>query len=119
MNSETPRTTVPTPSLERESLVSEPISRSVGIGASAGGLQAIGDLLRHLPADLRMAFVVVIHLDPTHASSMPELLGKLCELPVHSVVDGLGMQAGHVYVIPPNTSMSVHGQTLLLEQRSN
>jgi two-component system CheB/CheR fusion protein len=82
----------------------------VGIGASAGGLEAFQELLRALPEDTGMAFVLVQHLAPKHESILSELLSKATKMPVVEVREGLTVQPNHVYVIPPNADMSVvHG----------
>src|SRR5215467_10394658 len=59
----------------------------VGVGASAGGLEAFTRLVQHLPADTGMAFVLVQHLDPEHESRLPQLLGRAAKLPVLEVVN--------------------------------
>ena len=79
----------------------------VGIGASAGGLEACGKLLSALPADTGMAFILVQHLDPAHESMMVDLLGSRTSLVVHQAADGMPVRAGHLYVIPPATYLSV------------
>ncbi len=89
----------------------------VGIGASAGGLEAFAQLLSALPADTGMAFVLVQHLDPLHESLLPELLAPHCGMPVLTVNDGLRIQANRVYVIPPNTTMELVDGTLGLVTR--
>ena len=78
----------------------------VGIGASAGGLEAFSQLLRHLSADSGMAFVLVQHLDPKHESHLAGLLARSTRLPVLEVADRCPVQPDHVYVIPPNTVMT-------------
>lgn len=89
----------------------------VGIGASAGGLEAFIELLSALPVDTGMSFVLVQHLDPVHASLLPELLGPHSPIPVLTVHDGLKVEPDHVYVIPPNTSMELIDGTLRLVTR--
>lgn len=79
----------------------------VGVGASAGGLNAFIRLLSHLPTDTGMAFVLIQHLDPRHKSMLTELLARECPLPIREVADGMPMQADHVYVIPPNQQLTV------------
>src|SRR5262249_48319625 len=79
----------------------------VGVGASAGGLEACSQLLRALPPDTGMAIVVVQHLLPTHASALPELLAGTTSLPSVQVTEGLKIEANHVYVIPPNVHMGI------------
>ncbi len=86
----------------------------VGIGASAGGLEALEIFLRHLPPQPEMAFVIVQHLDPTHTALLAELLQRATPMPVAEVVDGTRMVPGHVYVIPPNKELSVFGGVLHL-----
>ncbi|UTF50746.1 PAS domain-containing protein [Desulfomicrobium sp. ZS1] len=82
----------------------------VGIGASAGGLEALEQFLRHVPENSGMAFVIVQHLDPTHKGLLPELLQRATVMPVHQVKDRMPVEAGCVYVIPPNHDMSIlHG----------
>ena len=86
----------------------------VGIGASAGGLEALELFLEHVPMDCGMAFVVIQHLDPNYAGILPELLQRTTELPVTLVTDLLPVRPNHVYVIPRNTSMSIQNGTLHL-----
>lgn len=82
----------------------------VGIGASAGGLEAFTDLLQHLPIDTGMAFVFVQHLDPRHKSNLPEILARSSEMPIAEVTDGLCLEGDHIYVVPANVDMAVlHG----------
>ncbi len=86
----------------------------VGIGASAGGLEAFTELLEGLPGDTGMAFVVVQHLDPTHQSILAELLSRTTAMPVREARNDMPLEPNHVYVIPPNTTMTVAGDTLKL-----
>jgi two-component system CheB/CheR fusion protein len=87
----------------------------VGIGASAGGLEAIDQFLHHLPESSGMAFVVVQHLDPTHKGMMVELLQRATAMKVIQVKDRLRVEPDRVYVIPPNQDMSIlHGVLHLL-----
>jgi chemotaxis methyl-accepting protein methylase/PAS domain-containing protein len=79
----------------------------VGIGASAGGLEALEQFLGRLPAHTGMAFAVIQHLDPTHKGIMPELLQRITEVRVLQAKDGLKVQPDHIYVIPPNKDMSI------------
>src|SRR6185295_18418246 len=75
----------------------------VGIGASAGGLEAFTQLLKNLPVDTGMAFVLVQHLDPEHESALTQILSRATTMPVAEVTNHLRVQANYVYVIPPNT----------------
>jgi two-component system CheB/CheR fusion protein len=88
----------------------------VGIGASAGGLEALELFLKHVPQGSGMAFVIVQHLDPTHKGIMVELLQRTTLMPVAQVRDRQKVAPDHVYVIPPNRDMSIlHGALHLLE----
>ncbi len=88
----------------------------VGIGASAGGLEALELFLKHLPGGSGMAFVIVQHLDPTHKGILVELLQRTTRMPVAQVRDRQKVAPDRVYVIPPNKDMSVlHGVLHLLE----
>jgi chemotaxis response regulator CheB len=89
----------------------------VGIGASAGGLEAFSELLRALPQKTGMAFVLVQHLDPTHSSDLREILGRITKIPVQQVTDGVAVRPDTVYVIPPNTSMAMKNGILRLAAR--
>ncbi len=92
----------------------------VGIGASAGGLEAIGDLFSNLPADSGMAFLVVQHLDPAHPSMLATILAKKTAMPVTEAVGDQDVVQNHVYVIPPpNTSMTVVNNRLTLNPRND
>jgi two-component system, chemotaxis family, CheB/CheR fusion protein len=93
-------------------------SHVVGIGASAGGLDAIERFFDNVPKTTGMAFVVVQHLSPDFKSLMDELLARHTELPIRLVEDGMPVEADHVYLIPPNTEMIVSDGRLLLTQRS-
>ncbi|HEY5083106.1 MAG TPA: chemotaxis protein CheB, partial [Rhizomicrobium sp.] len=79
----------------------------VGIGASAGGLEALEQFLGHVPAGSGMAFVIVQHLDPTHKGMMSELLQRTTSMRVIQVRDRTPVQPDCVYVIPPNKDMSI------------
>jgi len=79
----------------------------IGIGASAGGLEAIETFLRPIPADCGIAFVIIQHLDPVHKGFLVELLQRVTPMPVIQVTDSMAIKPGHVYVIPPNTDMSL------------
>jgi two-component system CheB/CheR fusion protein len=88
----------------------------VGIGASAGGLEALELFLKHVPEASGMAFVIVQHLDPTHKGIMAELLQRATRMPVAQVRDRQKVAPDRVYVIPPNKDMSIlHGVLHLLE----
>jgi len=79
----------------------------IGVGASAGGMEAFQQLLEHLPGDTGMAFVLIQHLAPEHKSMLTELLSRATDMPVVGVKDGMKAEPDHVYVIPPNTDMTI------------
>ena len=88
----------------------------VGIGASAGGLEALEQFLEHMPQGSGMAFVIIQHMDPTHKGAMPELLQRVTPMEVVQVKDRTVVEPDHVYVIPPNKDMSIlHGALHLLD----
>ncbi|MDQ3365617.1 MAG: PAS domain-containing protein [Myxococcota bacterium] len=89
----------------------------VGLGASAGGLEALQHFFDHVAADTAMAFVVVQHLSPDFKSLMDELLARHTRLPIHLVENGMLVVAGHVYLIPPKKEMIISGGRLLLSER--
>lgn len=84
-----------------------PSTPVVGIGASAGGLEALTNLFKHLPSDTGMAYVVIQHLDPKHESILAELIGKVAKMPVAEVSDGVPISPDRVYIIPPGQNMAV------------
>ncbi|MEO8051230.1 MAG: chemotaxis protein CheB, partial [Acidobacteriota bacterium] len=82
----------------------------VGVGASAGGLEAFTQLLEHLPSTTGMAFVLIQHLDPTHSSQLPEILSRKSAMPVSEVHGDTKVQPNHVYVIPASNNLRIeHG----------
>ncbi len=96
---------------KRAAPVSVPV---VGIGASAGGLEAFEAFFRACPADSGMAFVLVPHLDPGHESLLAEILQRSTTMPVVQAQDQVVVAANHVYVIPPNRDMAMLGGALQL-----
>jgi len=86
----------------------------VGIGASAGGLEALEQFFSNMPNNNGMAFVVIQHLDPTHVGIMPELLQRITPMKVIQASDRLKVRPNCVYVIPPNKSMSLLNDALYL-----
>ncbi len=86
----------------------------VGIGASAGGLDAFVKFLKAMPGDSGMAFVLIPHLDPRHESLMVELLARQTPMPVREADEGQALEINHVYIIPPNKYMAIHAGRLHL-----
>ena len=89
----------------------------VGIGASAGGLEAVSNLLRNLAPDTGMAFVYIQHLDPTHESMLAEILSKTTSMPVSEAQHLVRIEPNHVYVIPPNKDLEIIEGVLTLIAR--
>ncbi|UJR85249.1 chemotaxis protein CheB [Sandaracinus amylolyticus] len=89
----------------------------VGIGASAGGLDALERFFTSVPQRSGMAFVVVQHLSPDFKSLMDELLARRTQLPVHLAEDGIPVEPDHVYLLPPGKAMSIEGGRLRLSDR--
>ena len=90
-----------------------------GIGASAGGLEAFLQLLKGLPTDTGMAFVLVQHLDPKHDSQLAGLLERATQMPVCEAVDGQILRPNRVHVMPSNVLMTVASGRLVLVPRGN
>jgi two-component system CheB/CheR fusion protein len=91
----------------------------VGLGGSAGGLEAFEQFFASTPADTGMAFVLVTHLDPDHKALLPELIQRTTAMPVAQVEDGMRLAASAVYVIPPNRDLVLEGQVLRLRLPSS
>jgi two-component system, chemotaxis family, CheB/CheR fusion protein len=89
----------------------------VAIGASAGGLEAFSNLLRALPPEPGMALIFIPHLDPTHESAMVELLSRTTSLPVYQAREGMRAATNAVYVLPPNSDMTISEGVLHLVKR--
>jgi two-component system, chemotaxis family, CheB/CheR fusion protein len=89
----------------------------VGIGASAGGLEAFVQVFSKMPADIGMAFVLVQHLDPTHPSLSTDIISKSTQLKVEEVKDGIRVQPNHAYVLPPNHNVKIENGVLNLSAR--
>ncbi|MBD2145500.1 chemotaxis protein CheB [Sphaerospermopsis sp. FACHB-1194] len=89
----------------------------VGIGASAGGLEAFTQLLSHLPTDTGMGFVLVQHLNPQQKSMLTEILSRTTQIPVTEVQEGMTVEPNHIYVIPPGATMTINQGVLKLQPR--
>jgi two-component system CheB/CheR fusion protein len=104
---------VPRDSISKESTV----PYVVGIGASAGGLEALERFFENVPADSGMAFVVIQHLSPDFKSLMDEILARRTKLPIKLVEDAMVVESDHIYLIPPKKEMIISGGRLLLSER--
>ena len=80
----------------------------VGLGASAGGLEALRTFFSHLPADTGAAYIILVHMTPDRPSMLPQLLQKDTSLPVEMAADGNVLQPDHVYVVPPNKEINLY-----------
>src|SRR4051812_19948373 len=89
----------------------------VGVGASAGGLEAYTELLEGLPPAPKLALILVSHLDPEHKSHLVPILARVSAMPVVEVTEGMPVEADHVYVIPPGTNMAMVDGHLSLTPR--
>lgn len=97
--------------------VPAPAPTVVGIGASAGGLEALTRFFRELPPDLGFAYVVIVHLSPQHKSNLADILQRGIEMRVAAAEDGAAVEPDHVYVIPPNVEMTLSQGRLALRPR--
>jgi two-component system, chemotaxis family, CheB/CheR fusion protein len=89
----------------------------VGIGASAGGLEAVTSLVKDLAPHLGIAYVLVLHLDPARESKVSEILARMTPIPVVQAQDGMRVEPDHIYVIPPNCEMTIDHWVLRLQDR--
>ncbi|MGI8635785.1 MAG: CheR family methyltransferase, partial [Segetibacter sp.] len=90
----------------------------VAIGASAGGLEAVTELMQNLPIDTGMAFVYIQHLDRSHESALVPILRRATLMNVFEVQDGTSIQPNHLFIIPPNTDMTLDGGVFKLSERA-
>lgn len=98
--------------------IADPLQKQfpvVGIGASAGGLDAVKTFLKALPAKTGMAFVFIQHLSPTHESILPEILRKITPFPVNLITDNIHLEPNNLYIIPENKLVTVIDHKLKLE----
>src|ERR1700759_3770084 len=84
----------------------------VALGASAGGLEPLETFFKHMPAGAGFAFVIGQHLAPDHPTALPPLLGRHTEMPVEEAKNHTPFVPNHVYVIPPNATLTMHDAVL-------
>ncbi len=89
----------------------------VGIGASAGGLEAMSTLFKNVQSDLGMAFILVPHLDPQRESAVSQILARTTSMPVVQIENGMKVEPNHVYVIPPNCELGISDSSLKTTER--
>lgn len=123
MKQSSPRKRLPPKGVSPKRTLGEPAASPasfpiVGVGASAGGLDAFRQLLQNLPADTGAAFVLVQHLDPKHESILPSLLAQSTAMPVDEVLDGVKIVPDHVYVIPSHMDLAIMDGHLKLLPRT-
>jgi len=109
-----PQTTAPEVSDESGNIASVPV---VGVGASAGGLEAFTELLKHLPPEIGFAFVLVQHLDPRHASALPKILSAKTRMGVREAAEGDVLKPNVVFVLPADKAITVSQGRLWLSPR--
>jgi two-component system CheB/CheR fusion protein len=90
--------------------------RIVGIGASAGGLEAFEQFFGNVPSDTGMAFVIVQHLDPTGHSAMPQILSRFTKMRIEVAENGVRVKPNSIYLLPPNKSMGIQNGALYLQE---
>ena len=90
----------------------------VGVGASVGGMEAFGELLREVPAGTGLAFVFVQHPDSTHAGDPSATLARATSFPVLEIQEGMRVEPEHVYVVPAHADVGIRKRTLALFPRS-
>jgi two-component system, chemotaxis family, CheB/CheR fusion protein len=94
-------------------------TRVVGIGGSAGGLEAFSELLRHLPKNTGMAIVFIQHLEPKQTTRLPEILSRITDMPVAVSADGTVMKQNSIYVMPAGMDLAVRDGQLRLQPRTD
>ena len=103
---------------DKNKLKNDPKERNkipvVGIGSSAGGLEALGKMFSNMPDDSGAGFVLIQHLDPSHKSSMAELLSRYTNMEVVEIEDGMRVEPNKLYVTPPNKNVGIINRVLHL-----
>src|SRR5687768_237208 len=84
----------------------------VGLGASAGGIEALRKFFAAVPSDSNSAYVVILHLSPDHDSRLAEVLQHTASIPVTQVLGTLPLEPNHVYVVPPNKLLRIEGSNI-------
>ncbi len=91
--------------------------RVVGIGASAGGLEALQQFFKYMPINIDLAYVVVQHLSPDYKSMMDELLSRYTTMPISVIEDGMKLEANHIFLIPPRQNLEIFSGKLFLTKQ--
>ena len=109
-----------TPLSSAKKIESKPSFPVVGVGASAGGLEAFSQLLKDLPVTTGMAFVLIQHLDPNHSSLLAEAIAKITKMKVVEIEDGLKLKPNEVYIIPSSSEIGIlRGRFTLFSRNIN
>ncbi|WP_375445932.1 CheR family methyltransferase [uncultured Fibrella sp.] len=103
---------------KKEKILSDNLFPVVGIGASAGGLEAFRNFIKAIPDQSGMAYVLVQHLDPNHESLLPDLLQKVTNIPVLEIADDVKVQPNHIYILPSNKMLVANDGVLQLSPRT-
>ena len=103
---------------ENGKILSENLFPVVGIGASAGGLDAFRSFIEAIDDQSGMAYVLVQHLDPNHDSLLPELLQKITTIPVLEIADDVKVKPNHIYILPSNKMLVANDGVLQLSPRT-
>ena len=90
----------------------------IGIGASAGGIDAFHSFFNHMPPDCGMAFVMILHLPAAHKSMLTEILARWTRMPVIEAADGARLEPNHVYIPPPHSVVTLNDGHIKVESRS-
>ncbi len=102
---------------DKKKLLSENLFPVVGVGASAGGLDAFKRLIKTIPDNSGMAYILVQHLEPTHESILRELLQKVTSIPIHEITNNVRVEPNHIYIIPSNKLLTATDGVLQLSPR--
>src|SRR5580704_17807813 len=102
---------------DKKKLPSENLFPVVGVGASAGGLDAFKRLIKAIPEDSGMAYILVQHLDPVHESILADLMQRITKIPVQEITDNLHVVPDHIYIIPSNKLLTASDGVLQLSAR--
>lgn len=103
--------------INKEKILSSNLFPVVGVGASAGGLDAFKKLIKAIPEDSGMAYILVQHLDPAHESILVDLLQKVTKIPVHEISNNVHVEPDHIYIIPSNKLLTATDGVLQLSAR--
>lgn len=113
----TPQRPEKTEQISQRGTLHQPPTHIVGIGASAGGLEALERMFDNMPVDTGVAFVIVQHLSPHFKSMMDEILARWNDMPIHTVKNGMSVSANSIYLMPPKKEMIISDGKLLLTDK--